>query len=265
MAYNASKMSRRNPYHYSASEYDANNYDKILWNTGSASNLMNSMPLINSYSSNYDNGFLSHLNAIRKLITWLENESDIFDKSLLNEAKFNRIKNEMTTIQNCITNGLKDCNDLIEKNKISYNNYSKYKARYQNVRLQFTTIDKQIKRSMHKLNRKFAQKKAKKSLLQNAHNTSQMNAQMDEYEHLKSSLGLIDDTLEMIRNVKSDMFHQSNLLRGAKKNLLKLINLTGFSSSIIRVISQRSQMDFYIFIIGCVLTLTIIFALVYYF
>ena len=90
-------------------------------------------------------------------------------------------------------------------------------------------------------------------------------AKVDEYQHLKSSIGLVNDTLEMIRNVKDDMIEQRGMLDGLKKNTLKFINLTGFGQSIIRVITQRSKVDFIIFVVGCVLTLLVIFALWYFF
>ena len=112
------------------------------------------------------------------------------------------------------------------------------------------------------MKRKFTQKNAKRALLAETKNSY---AQQDEYQHLKSSMNIVENTLAMIRDVKNDMLHQSDLLKRTKTSLLKFINLTGFSGSIIRVISQRSTMDFYIFIAGCIITLTIIFALVWYF
>ena len=268
-------MSRRYPHHSHSYSHNNNyygntntsrqpDYDKILWNTSDPNVLLQSIPSISIYGpNNYDNGFIKHLNLINKLITWLDNESDIFDKSLLNEAKFTKIKNEIDNVNQCISNNLDDLNNLIENNQISYNNYAKYKARLSNIKGQYQSITKRINQSVFKLNRKFKQKKAKRSLLENANKSS--HAQADEYQSLKASLSLIDDTLEMISNVKTDMLHQSDLLKMTKSKLLKFINLTGFSSSIIRVISQRSKMDFYIFIIGCIVTLTIIFLLWYYF
>merc|ERR1712087_520089 len=95
--------------------------------------------------------------------------------------------------------------------------------------------------------------------------TDSSYAQADENQHLKASMGLVDDTLKMIGDIRTEMLGQSDLLKRTKGQLLKFMNLTGFSSSIIRVISQRSKVDFIIFIIGCVLTLTIIFALWYFF
>ena len=270
--YNRSHMARRYPHHsyhhsnysHSASSYDKNiDYDKILWNTSSPSKLIESIPNILSYSSNYDNGFNKHLNCIKKLITWLENESDIFDKSLLNESKFVKIKNEMENVTNCISNGLDDCHNLIEKNQISYSNYSKFKARLANIKNEYNSIQKRMNQSMYKLSRQFKQKHAKKSLLSNANKSSY--AQADEYQHLKSSMSIIDDTLQMINDVTHEMKNQSNFLKQTKGKLLKFINLTGFATSIIRVISQRSKMDFYIFIVGCITTLLIIFLLWYYF
>ena len=272
--YGSSHMSRRYPHHsydnhninhYTNNTSQSNNdYDKILWNTSDPNILISSIPLISSYSNNYDNGFIKHLNLINKLIIWLDNESDIFDKSLLNEKKFIKVKCEIDNVNNCISNGLNDCNLLIENNQISYNNYSKYKARLTNIKNQYESIKKRISQSIFKLNRKFKQKNAKKSLLQNA-NSSSSYAQADEYAHLKSSLSIVDDTLQIMQAIKTDMLHQSDLLKRTKSQILKFINLTGFSGSIIRVISQRSKMDFYIFIVGCIVTLTIIFGLWYYF
>eukprot|EP01084_Bolivina_argentea_P078625 142686_1 len=248
----------------STSNYNGDNsHDKILWNTCSPSLLLESMPSISSSSSNYDAGFLKQLNIINKLITWLENESDIFDRSLLNQYKFNKIKNEIDNVNNCISNGFSDCNNLIKNNQISYNNYSKFKARLQNIKNQFDTINKQINRSIYKLNRSFSQQNAKKSLLESANRATY--AQADEQQSLKSSIELVNNALDTIKNIKDEMFYQSDLLTKTKGQLLKFINLTGFSGSIIRVISQRSKMDFYIFIIGCFITLTVIFLLWYYF
>ena len=106
-------MARRYNYQNATSAHD-----QSPWNTHSPSRLIESVPLMLSYAPNYDNGFIKHLNLIKKLVTWLENESDIFDKSLLNEAQFNQMKNEIDNVNNCVLNGLKDCNDLIENNLI---------------------------------------------------------------------------------------------------------------------------------------------------
>merc|ERR1712154_712989 len=68
------------------------------WNTHSPQKLLQSLPSVSSYAPNYDNGFIKHLNAIKKMVKWLENECDIFDKSLLNETEFKQMKNEFDII-----------------------------------------------------------------------------------------------------------------------------------------------------------------------
>eukprot|EP01084_Bolivina_argentea_P274223 467344_1 len=265
---NVSRRFRNNRYRHkvyrATSTYEENSdHDMILWNNHSPLSLIQSIPSISSYTSNYDDGFLKLLNVINKLIMWLENESDIFDKSLLNQSKFNKVKNEINNVNNCILNGLKNCNDLIENNQISYSNYPKFKARLQNSKKQFDAIDKQIKHSMHKTNRIIKRYSAKKDLLRRAHKPSYDQA--DEYSRWQISINLVEYSLETIEKVREEMFYQSDLLKKTKTKLLKFINLTGFSGSIIRVISQRSQMDYYMFIIGCFVTLIIIFVLWYYF
>lgn len=256
-------MSRR-PRHSNSHAHYSNSprQDQMQWNTQSPARLIQSMPLMSSYAPNYDDGFIRHLNIIKKMVTWLENESDIFDKSLLSESTFQAMKSEIDNVNNCILNGLKDCNDLIENNLITYNNYSKFKAKTKHCKAQYDIIHKILNRSIHKMQRGFTQKNAKRALLEN---TKTSYNQQDEHQHLTSAHNIIDDTLAMLKDVKMEMFEQSNLLKKAKTSLLKFINLTGFSGSIIRVISQRSTMDFYIFIAGCIITLTVIFALVWFF
>ena len=116
---------------------------------------------------------------------------------------------------------------------------------------------------MAKLEKRFNQKKAKKGFLNGT--AAPSYDEVDEYQHLKSSIGLVDDTLNMISSVKESMLHQQGMMDRLKQKTLKFINLTGFGQSIIRVITQRSKVDFVIFVVGAIVTLIVIFALWYFF
>merc|ERR1740123_2299741 len=185
----------------------------IQWNTPSPTRLLESLPILQPN----DNGFIRHLNIIKKLVTWLENESDIFDKSLINETTFHAMKSEIDNVNACILNGLKDCNELIENNKITYNNYSKFKAKSKHCRHQYDIIHKILNRSIVKQTRRFTQKNAKRALLKD---TNASYNQQDEHQHLQSAHNIIDDTLSMLKDVKAEMFQQSGLLKKhiAKRN-----------------------------------------------
>ena len=75
--------------------------------------------------------------CVNKLISWLDCESDIYEKSLLSEIEFDDIKSEMARVRQCIDECLRACKEMTESNHIAYRHHSAYSARLSSAENEF--------------------------------------------------------------------------------------------------------------------------------
>lgn len=131
----------------------------------------------------------------------------------------------------------------------------------------FSRAKREVERELNQMRRKTRTRRLKNSFIDPSRDKKR--AEIDDFirnkESLSNSSRMLDDAIQMSKDIIVDMKHQNAMLKATQKTMRNIGNTLGLSKSLIRVITRREFVDKLLVFGGMALTMFALFMLWYYF
>ncbi|RUS22530.1 hypothetical protein BC937DRAFT_88561 [Endogone sp. FLAS-F59071] len=149
---------------------------------------------------------------------------------------------------------------------------SKFRDDYQQLKSEFERVKKREESRVSQIQDRselFARRTAKNYSPVPEHPYSPQSTPMQAYQARERNFAStaenqLDQFIAQAQNLLGDLTDQHGILKKTQRKLLDTANTLGLSQSVIRYIERRSAQDKWIFLVGAIITLGLIWAVIHY-
>ncbi|KAF7727884.1 protein transport protein bos1 [Apophysomyces ossiformis] len=177
-------------------------------------------------------------------------------------AAFNSLQRSIDDYENLAKREM-----IAVKKETALTRASKFRSDLQESKIRFETIKKQRENQRHEQNRETLLRRANKTSSAPEHPYQPISRQdylMREHAFAESTESQLDDYILQAQNILENLTDQHGILKKTQRKILDAANTLGLSQNVIRYIERRTAQDKWIFIVGLIVTILIMWAIVHY-
>ncbi|KAH8555795.1 hypothetical protein BGW37DRAFT_419388 [Umbelopsis sp. PMI_123] len=159
---------------------------------------------------------------------------------------------------------------LTAKRELALSRVQKFRDELQVMRLQFDNCKRDQEQKLHQTNRRDLlgarpPRSGGASPMEHPYQTpSPLEHAMRERSFAQNTESHLDDFISQAQHVLENLTDQHGILKQTQRRILDTANTLGLSQNVIRYIERRSAQDKWIFIIGVIITIGLLWAIVHY-